>query len=263
MPNHRKIHVFLTLFLALALPNVFHTSGQVSDNIVDNANPNYLAIREYARIEWHGNTADLVTGGTRPLYMAAFAISTCLGISVSAEEPEYLYPGDLLDVTDPQWAITHPDRHSYAPTPGKIKLLFAVNNTGSPADIRTLLQDAAAQVNQQQPYSFEVKKSIEQNHTFYSFVPTRTHDQEGNLVNSTPYLERKITFTPHTDIVPGLFDVLGQSLHSTTGLSFHCCLNWMVERGPWHGPRIIYEAKDQPARKVLEDLIVRTGTDGF
>jgi hypothetical protein len=159
--------------------------------------------------------------------------------------------------------IAHPDRHSYAPAPGKVKLSFAVNSAGYPADIRALLQDAAAQVNQQQPYSFEVRKDIDQNHIFYRFVSTRTHDQEGNLVTSTPYLERKITFSPHTDIVPGLFGVLGQSLHSTTGLPFSCCFGWMVERGPWHGPRITYEATDQPARKVLEDLIVRTGIDSF
>jgi hypothetical protein len=205
----------------------------------------------------------VVAAGSRPLYMAAFAISTCLGISVSAEDPEYLYPGDLLDVTDPQWAIAHPDRHSYAIKPGKVELSFPVDDAGYPADVNTLLQDAAAQVNQQQPYSFEVQKSINQGHTFYSFVPTRTHDREGNLVETAPYLDRKVTFIPHTDIVPHLFDVLGQSLHATTGSPFYCCLNWMIERGPWHGPKITYRATDLPARKVLEDLIVKTGIESF
>jgi hypothetical protein len=52
-------------------------------------NPNEAAIREFGRIEWHANTATLIAGGGWPLRMAALALSSCLGISVSSEEPTY------------------------------------------------------------------------------------------------------------------------------------------------------------------------------
>jgi hypothetical protein len=51
-----------------------------------NANPNYAKIWEYGRIEWHGDTARLVAGSSRPLNFVAMTLSTCLGVSVSSED---------------------------------------------------------------------------------------------------------------------------------------------------------------------------------
>ena len=61
---------------------------------VDNANPNYAAIREYGRIEWNGATATLIAAGSRPLDMAALTLSTCLSVYISFEDPQYRYLGD-------------------------------------------------------------------------------------------------------------------------------------------------------------------------
>src|ERR1700677_586628 len=123
---------------------------------VDNANPNYAAIREFGHIEWHGETATLVAGSSRPLDMAALTLSTCLGVSVSSEDPQYHYLGNLLDVTAPQWSAQHPESHVYAGRPGKVEVTFSVLPDGSPSDIDKLLREIARQINEQQPYAFQV-----------------------------------------------------------------------------------------------------------
>ena len=51
-----------------------------------NTNPNNAKIREYGYIEWHDHTALLAAGGSRPLDMAAQTLSSCLFLSVSAED---------------------------------------------------------------------------------------------------------------------------------------------------------------------------------
>jgi hypothetical protein len=97
-------------------PVLFHIPEGYTDPrkapkaVVQNANPNYEKIREYGRIEWHGDTAKLVASSSRPLDMVASTLSSCLGVAVSAEDPQYRYVGDLLDVTAPQWAAQHPDK---------------------------------------------------------------------------------------------------------------------------------------------------------
>jgi hypothetical protein len=231
---------------------------QSSQATSTNTKPNVAKIHAYGRIEWHGRTATLVAAGGRPMEMAALTLSTCLGISVNAEDPEYLYLGDLLDVTAPQWAALHPDRPAYAIKPGKVELVFDVDTTGSPVDIRKLLQDAVAQINQQQPYEFEVRASVDRDRKFYSLVPTRTHDAAGDLVNCLPYLDRRISLPAQTAIAPKFYGALGTKLTEATGLRFDCCQSWMLERGPWPDPPISYRANDLPARQILEDLMARS-----
>lgn len=148
---------------------------------VINSNPNYAKIQEYGHIEWHGVTAELIAGGSRPLDMVAQTLSTCLGVSVSAEDPRYQWLGDLLDVTAPQWAAQHPDQRVYAAKPGKVVLSFSVGPKGQPADLAGLLQDAVKRVNEQQPWRFRLQHDVRQGHRFFTFVPTASHNESGQL----------------------------------------------------------------------------------
>lgn len=116
-----------------------HTESGGGRSQVQNDNPNVAKIHVYGRIEWHGDTAQLIAGGGWPLHVAALTLSSCLGISVSAEDPHYLWLGDLLDVTAPQWLAKHPDRHVYAAKPGKVSVSFRADDDGLPVDIAKLL----------------------------------------------------------------------------------------------------------------------------
>jgi hypothetical protein len=189
---------FILLHLAVALAGGFPMAAQVSGNTVHNANPNYAAIREYGRIEQHGITATLVAGGSRPLDMAAYTLSTCLGLSVSSEDPHYEFKGDLLDVTAPQWSALHPNDHVYAGRPGRIEVEFALNGQGAPEDIEKLLDDAAEEANAQLPWSYKVTTRTVASHSFYSFVPTRYRNAAGELKDEPAYLDTRVTIPPKT-----------------------------------------------------------------
>lgn len=226
---------------------------------VQNTNPNYAKLKDYGRIEWHGNSATLFAGNTRPLGLAALTLSTCLGISVSSEDPRYRYIGDLLDVTAPQWAAQHPDQHVYAPKLGTVEVTFNVDSQGLPTDLLQLLEDAAQQVNQQQPYAFRVYESDQGEHPFYSFIPTSSHNERGNLEAIPAYLDQKITIAPQTARIYEIASSMTRALSAETGQQFDCCQQ-MVFGTLWGEKSITYQATDMPARKVLEDLMRNTGT---
>jgi len=139
-------------------PVVGNNESGESQSWIHNDNPNRAKIRQYGRIEWHGSTAQLVVAGSWPLHMAALTLSSCLGISVSAEDPRYLWLGDLLDVTAPQFAANHPNQHAYAAKPGKVVVSFEIGRDGLPIDTTKLLEDAVDQVNQQQPWHFRLQQ---------------------------------------------------------------------------------------------------------
>ncbi len=225
-----------------------------------NTNPNYAAIREYGRIEWHGDTATLIAGSSRPLDMAALTLSTCLGIPVSSEDPQYHYLGDLLDVTAPQWAAQHPDRRASAAKPGKIEVTFNIDQDGLPRDPPQLLQDVAKQANREQSniYGYRVLKSAEADRTYYSFVPTSTHNERNILEQVPAYLDSKITIAPRTTTVAEFAYKMTMALSAATSMQFSCCQPSIVGRG-WGTQRITYHATDQQARKVMEDLLTATG----
>jgi hypothetical protein len=249
-------------------PMLFHVPEGYTDprktprSGVQNANPNYEKIREYGRIEWHGDTAKLVASSSRPLDMVASTLSSCLGVAVSAEDPQYRYIGDLLDVTAPQWAAQHPDKRAYAAKPGKVEITFDVSENGSPRDLHGLLQNAVQQVNQQQSniYAYEVRESVRPDSAFYSFVPTSTHNEAGVLEHVPAYLDQRITIAEQTASVASFAFDMTRALNDATGLHFSCC-QAMVIGQPWGMRSVTYHATDQTARTVMEDLIGNAGGD--
>lgn len=223
-----------------------------------NANPNYAKLKEYGRIEWHGDTATLFARNVRPLDEVAHTLSTCLGIPVSSEDPRYMYAGDLLDVTDPRWAAQHPDQHAYVPAPAEVEIAFNVDSEGMPTDLYQLLEDAAQQVNRQQPYGYRVYQSNREDRAFYSFVPTTSHNDKGALEATPAYLDQKITIALQTAPIHEIASMMTRALSAESGQQFDCCQAFVIGR-LWGGQSITYQATNQPARTVLEDLMRSMG----
>jgi hypothetical protein len=69
--------LLLVLDLTGALAAYSPANAQAATSPVQNANPNYAAIREYS-----DSSATLVAGGSRPLDMAALTLATCLGLAI-------------------------------------------------------------------------------------------------------------------------------------------------------------------------------------
>jgi hypothetical protein len=226
---------------------------------VQTTNPNYSKLKEYGRIEWHGETATLFAGNVRPLDEVAHTLSTCLGIPVSSEDPRYMYAGDLLDVTDTQWAARSSGRRHYAPKPATVEIVFNVDSEGMPTDLYQLLEDAAQRVNQQQPYAYRVYESRGESKAFYSFVPTTSHNDKGVLEATPAYLDQKITIAPQTAPIHEIAATMARALNVETGQQFDCC-EAMVIGHLWGEQSITYQATNQPARTVLEDLMRSMGS---
>jgi hypothetical protein len=247
-------------------PTLFHVPEGYTDPVnaqrsaINNANPNYQAIREYGRIEWHGDSARLVASSSRPLDMVASTLSSCLGVAVNAEDPQYRFVGDLLDVTAPQWAAQHPDRHVYAAKPAKVEITFDVSENGSPRDLHALLQNAVQQVNQLQSniYAYELRESVHVKSSFYTFVPTSSRNETGVLEHVPAYLDQRITIAEQTAPVASFASSMTRALSEATGLHFSCC-QAMVIGQPWGMRSITYHATDQIARTVIEDLVGYVG----
>lgn len=227
--------------------------------VSQNTNPNAALLKDYGRIEWHGDTATLFAGNVRPLDMAAQTLSSCLGIPVSSEDPHFEYAGDLLDVTDPRWAERNPEKRLYAPKPSSIEIVFNVNSDGMPTDLFQLLEDAAQQVNRQQPYAYRVYESGTDAHAFYSFVPTTTHNEKGVLETTPAYLNQKITVASQTGPIYEIASSMTRAMSAATGQSFDCCQAFVAGH-LWGEQAITYQATNQPARTVLEDLMRATGS---
>jgi len=198
LTNIRRDEPAHTLF---QVPEGYKNPDQIRESTrasLLNANPNNAKIWDYGRIEWHGDTARLVAGSSRPLDFVAMTLSTCLGVSVSSEGPHYRYLDDLLDMTAPQRAALHPEHHFYAAKPGKVDITFNVTSDGSPTDLPKLMQEAVQQVNQQQPYGYQVYESGSQDHPAFTFIPTVSHNEMGVLEQIPAYLDQKITIPPQT-----------------------------------------------------------------
>ena len=258
LTNIRRDEPAHTLF---QVPEGYKNPDEIRESIrasLLNNNPNNAKIWDYGRIEWHGDTARLVAGSSRPLNFVAMTLSTCLGVSVSSEDPHYRYLDDLLDVTAPQWAAQHPEHHAYAAKPGKVDITFNVTSDGSPTDLPKLMQEAVQQVNQQQPYGYQVYESGSQDHPAFTFIPTASHNEKGVLEQIPAYLDQKITIPPQTAHVADFAALMSRQLSDEAGQHFSCCQAFVVGH-LWGMESINYQATDRPARTVLADLIGATG----
>lgn len=251
-----KASLIVLLFSVASVLGVAQSQSGESRSGYQNSDPT----REYGHIEWHGSTALLIAGSGRPLDMTAQTLSSCLGISVSAEDPHYDWTGDVLDLTARESVALHPDHRRYVAKPGKVELSFELGHNGQPIDVTKLLQSAVDQVNQQLPWHYRLQHDVRQGHSFYTFVPTTNHNESGQPQEIDSWLDERITIPSTTAPIQTIADMLAESLTSHTGYHFSCC---MAIGGRWGSQTLNYEATDQPARLIFEDLMIATGATSF
>jgi hypothetical protein len=133
-----------------------------------------------------------------------------------------------------------------------VGITFDVSENGSPRDLHGLLQNAVQQVNQQQSniYAYELRESVHPDSSFYSFVPTSTHNETGVLEHVPAYLDQRITIAEQTAPVANFASSMTRALDDATGLHFSCCEAMAIGQ-PWGMQSITYHATDQTARTVL------------
>jgi hypothetical protein len=208
---------------------------------------------ECAKLTRSGNEITMVADSIRLVDSIANTLAQRFGVVVSAEEPQYQFSGDLQDVreADPDWSAQHPKAHYLVPKRRRMEIQFSVLPDGSPADLGDLLRKVLEKVKDQVPFGYR----LDVDGDFASFVPTTTRNAEGGGVPATPLLDRRVTIALGSRRISENGKLLADSLSAQTGLRVSCCQS-LVAGIPWGMPVVPFEAHDEPARKVLERLIL-------
>jgi hypothetical protein len=212
-----------------------------------------VAQSECAQLTRSDQTETLTADTGRPLSASARSLASRFGIIISAEDPDLVFTGDLTDTTEqalPEWRATHPNTRVYIPKAWRLQVTFGVKKDGTPEDIASMLQQVVSAANAQSPFEYRLDSDGE----FYTFVPTRTRDAAGTVVERFPLLDRRVDIPAGVRSIAEDGKMLAQALSAQTGLRVNCCQT-LVAGIPWGMAKVPFEAHDEPARKILERLI--------
>jgi hypothetical protein len=206
-----------------------------------------------AQVTRSNDTVTVTADTWRPLSAIAQTLANTFGIVISAEDPDLLFTGDLTDTTEralPEWRAAHPNTRVYIPKAWRLQFEFRTHKDETPEDVAGLLQQVVNRANAQSPFRYRLDVDGE----FNTFVPTRTRDDAGGVVEKVPLLDRHIDISAGTRMIAQHGEMLAKALSTQTGLRVSCC-QLFVAGIPWGMARVAFEAHDEPARQVLERLI--------
>ncbi|MGD1081799.1 MAG: hypothetical protein ABR881_26065 [Candidatus Sulfotelmatobacter sp.] len=212
-----------------------------------------VAHAQCAQMTRSGDTVTVSADTWRPLNAIAQTLANKFGIVISAEDPDLVFAGDLTDTTEralPAWRAVHPNIRVYIPKAWRLQVEFRVRQDGTPEDVAALLQQVVVAANAQSPFSYRLDTDGE----FNTFVPTRTRDAAGAVVERVPLFDRHIDIPAGTRTIAEDGEMLAKALSAQTGMRISCCQS-LVAGVPWGMARVPFEAHDEQARSVLERLV--------
>ncbi|MBZ5568408.1 MAG: hypothetical protein LAN64_11225 [Acidobacteriia bacterium] len=175
------------------------------------------------------------------------------GILISAEDPDQRSPADLTDRTDKApaaWKAAHPETRVYDLKRWRLEIRFLAPEHETLHDVPAVLQQVADAANVLSPYGYR----LDRNGEFAALVPTRTRNEAGEIVERVALLDRHITIPVGARRIADVGNMLAKQLSEQAGLRVACCQMY-VAGIPWGMAEVSFEARDEPARKVLERLI--------
>jgi hypothetical protein len=209
---------------------------------------------EAGRVQRMGTESLLIVDGPRPVDSAAITLAQEFGIRLNVEDPTYVYRDDVKDVTANVSRAARAPRPVLIPKGGRLEVPFAVNPDGSPKDIPGLMQSILAAANAAFPFAYRLDVDRDVAGNWFTLVPTHTRNLLGQVVETTPLLDRRITIAPATRTIAAAASLMAEALSAQTGLRVSCCQSF-VAGIPWGMAQIPFEAHDEPARSVLKRLI--------
>ncbi len=201
---------------------------------------------DVAQIDRRGESAILSVNTFSPLDAVSTKLESQFGIAVSAEDPFFLFRGDLMDISreDPtvRAGVLVPARWGF-------EVRFPTNPDGSPQNVRTLLESIVAEANLRSPFAYRLD---EVGGAFF-FVPTRTRDAQGQSVAMTPLLDRPVTIPAGVRRIHESASLIAADLSRQTGLQVSCCQS-VIAGYPWGMEELMFAANNESARSVLMRL---------
>jgi hypothetical protein len=142
------------------------------------------------------------------------------GISVSVENPHWVFPADSEDVAlaDPAFSAEHRDVHHSVMKNHRVKnTTFGCPNLTT-IDIAGLRQVADA-ANKEMPYGYRLVQLGDH----FVLVPTTTRNAAGRVEQVTPLMNRHVTIPQGTRTVAEPAKLVADELSRQTGLNVSCC----------------------------------------
>jgi hypothetical protein len=185
--------------------------------------------------------------GVTPLAQAAEAFETRYGISVSYEDANYAYEGDLIDETHPDYAKAHPNgSRALTPKGGSLTLhgdpKFAVH---SAQEAMPLLQ---ALVNDHKKAGIPGEFKLIPNGDGVAIVPTAVKDASGILLPDQSLLETKITLPELKRTGDETLNAICEAVKTNSGKHIGVATNQFMSLYY----TVTIGALNEPARSVLQ-----------
>ena len=201
---------------------------------------------EAASIVRHGDISILAVHTFRPLDAIATALESQFGIAVSAEDPLFQFRGDMMDISP---EVPKLRKGTLVPARWGFEVQFATMPDGAPRDVRDLLNRVVAAANAQSQFAYR----LDEDSGAFSFVPTRTHDPQGNSIEMTPLLDRPVTILQGVRRINESAALMADELSKQTGMRVSCCQS-SVAGIPWGMDKMAFGANGEPARVILKRL---------
>lgn len=150
----------------------------------------------------------------RPLERAAQTLAHEFGVRISVEDPLYLWDGDLVDLPR-----STTGQRTAAPKPLLLEASFALDSSGQPANVRSLLASLIERVSLDRPFDYRVDVGP----GGYTLVPTRMRNERGEL---EPYISPLDTMVTLPQSVRGLAlhaNAIREVVETRTGYHIACC----------------------------------------
>jgi hypothetical protein len=192
--------------------------------------------------------SDAERARTLPVDLAAKKLVDEFGVAINVEDPWYMYRDDIQDVTPPRVASS--GRRTLIPKGALLEMHFALRPDGSLQDVRQLLRDLVEIANAQLPFLYR----LDNDDDVFTLVASRSRDEQGRSVASTPILDRRVTIPLGTRKIFEHVNLLTQALERQTGVRISCC-QAAVGGIPWGSTVISFEARDEPARTAFLRLV--------
>jgi hypothetical protein len=209
---------------------------------------------EQGYIDISSSEAILKVDCPRPVDSAAKTLAVKYGIVINSEDPQYLFAGDMKDVTRETVRTTRPGLRAFVPKGGPLEVRFAVKPDGTPQDLGALVRALVDAANIRYPFSYR----LDVDGDAYTLVPTTTRDVQGRLIDVPPLLDQKITIPLGTRSVAEHAELMTEALSAQTGFHVSCCEAFTAGIS-WGMEKVSFEASDEPARSVLLRLIRSVG----
>lgn len=177
-----------------------------------------MAQETFGRVIRGNGEATLTVFDGRPLERAAQTLAHEFEVKVSAENPLYLWRGDLVEVS----RQTSGER-TMTPKPVLLEVTFPLDGEGQPANVRSLLETLIAQTSIDRPFGYRVDIGP----GGYTLVPTQMRNDEGRLVSYASPLDTVVTLTravrPHALHA----SAIREQVEAGSGYHITCCTSYV------------------------------------